>query len=108
MEDEIMRLIKSQFSEVFELLQRVVPDRSNHQPSKPPLTVSQAADFVCMAVPTIYGKVSRGEIPCYKRGKRLYFNEDELRQWIEAGRRKTTNEILKESSISMKLKAKLR
>ena len=29
----------------------------------------------------------KGLIPAYKRGKKLYFYEDELLQWIESGRK---------------------
>ena len=30
---------------------------------------------------------TQGAIPAYKRGKKLYFYEDELLQWIESGRK---------------------
>ena len=61
------------------------------------LTIKQAATFLTLSVPTIYGLVQRSEIPVNKRGKRLYFSEVELTDWIKQGRKKTNEEINKEA-----------
>ena len=60
-------------------------------------TIQQAAQFISLSVPTIYGLVQRLKIPVNKRGKRLYFSKQELTEWIKAGRKKTTEEISKEA-----------
>jgi excisionase family DNA binding protein len=57
------------------------------------LTVQQAAEFLKLSVPTIYGLVSKAEIPVNKRGKRLYFSKGELTAWVKAGRKKTLAEV---------------
>ena len=57
------------------------------------LTIKQAAELITLSVPTVYGLVSRKEIPVSKRGKRLYFSKFELTDWIKAGRKLTTAEI---------------
>ena len=57
------------------------------------LTIKQAAEFLSLAVPTIYSKVSRGELPVMKREKRLYFSRQELIEYLKAGRKKTIKEI---------------
>lgn len=57
------------------------------------LTIQQAADFLYLSVPTIYGLVSKSQIPCMKRGKRLYFSKDELASWVKSGRKKTLAEL---------------
>lgn len=57
------------------------------------LTISQAAKFLNLSIPTIYCKVSRKEIPVNKQGKRLYFYKSELANWIMTGRKKTIAEI---------------
>lgn len=57
------------------------------------LTIQQVADFLSLSIPTIYGLVSKSEIPCMKKGKRLYFSKDEITNWIKAGRKKTLAEI---------------
>ena len=57
------------------------------------LTISQAAKFLNLSIPTIYCKVSRKEVPVNKQGKRLYFYKSELADWIRTGRKKTIAEI---------------
>ncbi|RDC64612.1 helix-turn-helix domain-containing protein [Adhaeribacter pallidiroseus] len=63
------------------------------------LTIQQAATFLNLAVPTIYGMVSRQEIPFSKPGKskRLYFSKKDLTDFIKSGRRKTIAEIGQEA-----------
>jgi len=57
------------------------------------LTIKQAAELISLSVPTVYGLVSRKEIPVSKRGKRLYFNKADLLAWIKSGRKPTLSEI---------------
>lgn len=61
------------------------------------LTIQQIADFLSLSVPTIYGLVSKSEIPCMKKGKRLYFSKDEIINWIKAGKKKTLAELESET-----------
>jgi excisionase family DNA binding protein len=61
------------------------------------LTISQVAEFLSLSVPTIYGLVSRSEIPCMKKGKRLYFSKDEISDWIKTGKKKTISELSAET-----------
>lgn len=63
------------------------------------LTVDQAAQFLRLTTPTIYSKVSRGELPVMKRSKRLYFSRVELMNYIKAGRKKSNEEIEEEANI---------
>jgi excisionase family DNA binding protein len=56
-------------------------------------TIQQASEFLNLSVPTIYSKVSKGELPVMKQGKRLYFSSIELMQFIKNGRKKTNSEI---------------
>lgn len=60
--------------------------------------IQGAADFLHLKVPTIYSKVSRGELKNMKRGKRLYFSKLDLIEYLEEGRRKTNSEIKAEAS----------
>lgn len=76
-------------------------DNSQSTTQKSPeqlLTVEQTATFLNLAVPTIYSLVQRREIPVNKRGKRLYFSEQELRDWVKAGRKKTQAELKEEAN----------
>ncbi len=78
--------------------QRTNPAPSSAQTSESPfLTVAQAADFLNLAPQTIYGLISRKQIPCFKRQKRVYFSKETLTNWLQSGRLKTTEEIEAES-----------
>jgi excisionase family DNA binding protein len=57
------------------------------------LTIKQAAVLLSLSVSTLYLYVQRAEIPVSKRGKRLYFSQQELTDWVKAGRKKTLAEI---------------
>ncbi|RAU84064.1 helix-turn-helix domain-containing protein [Pontibacter arcticus] len=61
--------------------------------SSHPLTVKEAAEFLNLAVPTIYSLVSKRKLPVNKRGNKLYFYEQELSEWVKTGRKKTLHEI---------------
>jgi len=65
------------------------------------LTIKQAAEFLNLSVPTVYSKVSRGELPVMKRSKRLYFSKAELLDYIKGGRKKTNSEIESEALQSL-------
>ena len=47
--------------------------------------------------PTWYSKISRNEVPCYKRGKKIYFLKPEIDEWLKQGKRKSNAEIEQEA-----------
>ena len=55
------------------------------------LTIQEAAEFLSLTVPTMYSKVSKGELPVMKRSKRLYFSRTELLEYLKEGRKKSNN-----------------
>ena len=57
------------------------------------LTIQEAAQFLNLTVPTMYSKVSKGELPVMKRSKRLYFSRTELLEYLKEGRKKSNAEI---------------
>jgi excisionase family DNA binding protein len=61
-------------------------------------TVSEAADFLNLSTATIYGLVSKGDLPVMKRSKRCYFSKLEFIAYIKKGRRKTNQEIEAEAN----------
>ena len=61
------------------------------------LTIQEAAQFLNLTVPTIYSKVSKGELPVMKRSKRLYFSNKELLEYLKCGRKKSNTEIEQEA-----------
>lgn len=70
------------------------------------LTIQEAAQFISLSVPTVYGLVSKSLIPVSKKGKRLYFSKAELTDWIKTGRRKTIAETASEADNFLQAKKK--
>jgi len=67
------------------------------------MTLEEVAKFLNLSKQTIYLKSSNNEIPCSKKGKKLYFSKSEIRAWISSGRR-TTNDELKRNLVALKTK----
>ena len=61
----------------------------------------QAAEFLSLAVQSIYQMVSRRELPYMKRSKRIYFSRTELMEYLKKGRKPTVSEIQKEADKSL-------
>ena len=61
------------------------------------LTIQEAAEFLSLTVPTMYSKVSKGELPVMKRSKRLYFSRTELLEYLKDGRKESNAEIEQEA-----------
>ena len=72
------------------------------------ITIEPASKLVKLAKPTIYGLVSRDQIPFMKRkgSKRLYFSRKELEAWIREGRNKTVAECTEEVYADLKQQAR--
>ena len=72
--------------------------------------IDEACKITRKAKPTIYTLARKGLIPAYKRGKKLYFYEDELLRWIEDGRKvistKSYNEMLASMQSTVRNKPK--
>lgn len=91
-------------SSVREVLRTSKQSEASTQTSEKPLSTSEVAEFLNLSTSTIYGKVSRGELPFMKRGKRLYFSQVELKEYLNDGRKLTLDEIASEADSYCKLK----
>ena len=60
------------------------------------LTVQEAGVYLDLARPTIYALTSKGVIPYFKRGKKVYFKKIDLEAYLLQGRRKTYKELANE------------
>jgi excisionase family DNA binding protein len=86
--EQLPSALTSLFEKV-ENIERLLQQKAEPQTeSDDLLTIQQAASFLKLSVPTLYGLVSRSKLPVNKRGKRLYFSKHELTDWIKAGRKK--------------------
>ena len=75
---------------------------TSNYPAKHLMTISEAAQFLSLSTSTIYSKVCRMEIPVHKKGKRLYFEMQELYEWIREGKQKTAEELHKAADEYLK------
>lgn len=87
--NEMPKALAHLISKVENLEQLLKSQQNPASLSDRPMTISQAAEFVNLTVPTLYGFVSKRTIPFSKVGKRLYFSEAELTAWIKSGRKKS-------------------
>jgi excisionase family DNA binding protein len=54
--------------------------------------VSGVAKYMNLSTATIYSKVSRGELPCMKKGKQLYFSKKAITEYIHSGNKNTNTQ----------------
>lgn len=75
-------------------LRKILNNQQSQSESEPEilLTVQDAAKFLSLSVPTIYGLISKKELPVMKRSKRYYFSKAELINYLKQGRKKTQSE----------------
>jgi predicted DNA-binding transcriptional regulator AlpA len=67
--------------------------KSDLKDKKIPIDINQASQITGLAKSTIYALAPVGAIPNFKKGKRLYFYEDELLAWINSGKRLSPAEV---------------
>jgi len=91
--NEMPKALAHLISKVENLEQLLKSQQNPASLSDRPMTISQAAEFVNLTVPTLYGFVSKRTIPFSKVGKRLYFSEAELTAWIKSGRKKSFTDL---------------
>ncbi|MCF8307853.1 MAG: helix-turn-helix domain-containing protein [Bacteroidales bacterium] len=88
----------SQLNEKLDRIEALI--QKQPQPTEPEdklLTVREAAEFMSLAVPTIYSNVANGKLPSMKMGKKLYFSKKELLEYLKTTRRKTVDEMEQEA-----------
>lgn len=97
--DQLPKAVTMLTKEVSELKRLLIEKQEQPTTEQPEqlLTVQEAAQFLNLTVPTIYSKVSKGELPVMKRSKRLYFSSTELMEYIKEGRKKSNAEIEQEA-----------
>lgn len=76
-------------------IQEILGDQLPTAQSKLPgiLNVREAAAFLKLKITTLYEKTSRKIIPHFKKGNKLYFNKEDLEEWIKSGKVNTRQEV---------------
>lgn len=67
------------------------------QLSHEPIDIEDVCKLTRKKRSTLYKMCSRGDIPCYKHGKKLYFFKDEVINWIRECKKPSFEELLKEA-----------
>ena len=70
-------------------LKNLIEEIQRPEISQRPIEINEACKILMKAKSTVYALVRKGNIPCYKSGKKLYFYENELLEWINTGRKNT-------------------
>lgn len=99
--DKLPQAITYLTEQVSELKQLVAELKSSPTESHRLVEINDACRITKKAKPTIYTLARKGLIPSYKRGKKLYFYEDELLTWIEQGRKYSSQQSYDEILASI-------
>ena len=102
---EAVTMLTKEVSELKRLLIEKQEQTLTDQPEQL-LTIDEVATLLHLTKPTIYSKVSKGELPVMKRSKRLYFSRTELLEYVKAGRKKSNAEIEQEAKAYLLNKKK--
>lgn len=85
--DRLPEVVKQLFEKVEHLEELLIKLQPTEDTRDKRLSVSEAAAFLSISPQAIYTMVSRGVIPYHKPGKRLYFDRQDLEEWIRLGRK---------------------
>jgi excisionase family DNA binding protein len=88
---ELERIIAQAIEKALQFMKPTEQDNSNLY-----MGIEEASALVSLSKNTVYGMVSRREIPHYKRGKKLYFLKEELQNWIGSEKVLSASEIKKQ------------
>ncbi len=102
--DKLPGAVAYLIKEVTQIKELVVCGQNQNQlPVKRiPIGIEEACRIIGKAKPTVYALVRKRLLPCYKNGKKLYFFEKELVEWISSGKKKTLQEIESEVKTDFK------
>jgi len=76
--------------------------QANPKPDNELLTVSNVCNMLDMKKSGVYNLIYQNKIPHFKRGGRVYFDANEIDQWVRSDRRKTLKELQEEANIELK------
>jgi excisionase family DNA binding protein len=86
----------SQIHEKLDKIEKLLLSKEQVKSSDKLLTVKQAAEFLSIAVSTLYGLNMKGEIPMMKISKRCYYSEKDLLEYLKNSKTKSKAELEKD------------
>jgi excisionase family DNA binding protein len=90
LDNQIRELLQQELSKIFE--DRPITSITT-APEKKILDIDEFCDYTGLAKQTVYKKTGKGLIPHAKRGKRLYFDKEEIDKWLLEHKVKPISEI---------------
>lgn len=78
---EAVRYLISKIEVLEQKIDAITPT-SKQTNTRTTIDIDAAVELIQKAKSTIYTMVRLGRIPAYKKGKKLYFIEEELQQWL--------------------------
>lgn len=97
--------LSEKLDRVLEMLEKVgiATPFNHHKPKRRIGYAKEACQIIGKSLSSLYRgiKAPNGPIPSYKRGKLLYFYEDELYAWIENGRKHSVAPSLSETAAAI-------
>ena len=82
-------MIAQELKELREMVAVLQPPK----PTRRPILIDEACKILGKAKPTVYTLSRLGEIPSCRQGRKVYFYEDELLEYINSGKVTTAREI---------------
>lgn len=101
--DKLPEAVSFLIGEVAKLQKMVETLKPATERKKVPIDIIEACKIIGKAKPTVYTLVQKGYIPCYKVGKKLYFYEDELLDWISKNKKSNIEDTRAEIEAKMKM-----
>ena len=97
--------LSKKLDRVLELLEKAgfAGHSKQSKPSRRLVYAKEACQIIGKSLSTLYRavKAPNDPIPSYKRGKLLYFYEDEIYAWIEGGRKHSAAPTLAETAAAI-------
>lgn len=82
------------------------PDSTNGESGTTVLDIDAFCQYTGLSKQTVYRKTRTGEVPHSKRGKRLYFDKNEVDEWLLANKISTKTIAEQAASYFKKKRAK--
>ncbi|PCJ66092.1 MAG: hypothetical protein COA58_08440 [Bacteroidetes bacterium] len=100
--------IQASVDSILDMMSALTNERNatppNSEQSDAIFTVDQLAEFLDLSKPSIYAKISNGELPVIKKQKRCYFFKADIIDYLRKDRVKPNYEI--EEQVSQIIKGK--
>jgi excisionase family DNA binding protein len=97
--DQLPYVVAQLTNELQELKTLLLQKVNSNPEIETPINIKDVSQLTELSLPTLYGYVSRNEIPYYKKGNRLKFFKSEIIDWIKTGKQKTIKEVVSDVDV---------